>query len=490
MLKRILKITGIVLAVAIVTGAVLYQFFGLRVVILGGGATTLAFVTPADQQAAIVEEHRAAQSGAQSAPTAIPQSAPTGAQDPGEPAGAPVGAFAEASTGGAQPDWPFFRGPQWNGHYTGRPINTSWPNRQLTPVWKQPIGGGYASFVTARIGSQDLAFTIEQRGTQEVIAAYDVATGREVWTNKWNAEFKEFMGGDGPRATPTYFNGRVYAQGAEGELRSIDAMKGSTIWRTNILSDAGASNVQWGMSTSPLIVDNVVVTAPGGRSGKSVVAYGVDSGKVVWSSLNDRAAYSSPMLVTLDGVRQVLLVTASRIVGLNPSTGAPLWEFPWQTIYDVNAAQPIVFDGNRVFMSSAYDHGAVAIEVKMDGERGEARELWKNNRMKNQFTSSVYLDGHFYGLDEAILACMRASDGKLMWKGGRYGYGQIALASGHIIVLTEDGDMALVRATPEKHDELARFPVLDGKTWNHPAFSDGRLLIRNLKEMAMFDLRK
>lgn len=483
MLKRILFFVGIGLVVVAVTGAVLYQFFGLRVVVLGGGSPTLAFVTPADEQAAVVEEHRSAQGGAQ-------EGAQGSAHSAGALSEAPSEAPSQAPIGAPQPDWPSFRGPQWNGHYTARPINTAWSSRPLTPVWKQPIGGGYASFVTARIGSRDLAFTIEQRGTQEVVAAYDVATGREVWTNTWNAEFKEFMGGDGPRATPTYFDGRVYALGAEGELRSIHAEKGVTLWRTNILSDAGASNVQWGMSTSPLIVGNTIVTVPGGKSGKSVVAYDRGSGKQAWSSLNDRAAYSSPTLVTLDGVRQILLVSASRIVGLHPSTGAPLWEFPWQTIYDVNAGQPIVFDNNRVFMSSGYDHGAVVIEVAMHGERGDVREIWKNNRMKNQFTSSLYLDGYFYGLDESILACVRASDGNLMWKGGRYGYGQTALASGHIIVLTEDGDMALVRATPEKHDELARFPVLDGKTWNHPAFSDGRLLIRNLKEMAMFDLRK
>lgn len=491
MLKRILKFVGIALAVLIVTGAVLYQFFGLRVVVLGGGSPTLAFVTPADTQAAIIEEHRAAQDSARGG---AQPGAQDSAQGAGALAGAPTHALTEAPSGaplGAPtPEWPFFRGPLWDGHYTARPINTSWPNRQLTPVWKQPIGGGYASFVTARVGSRDLAFTIEQRGAQEVVAAYDVETGREVWTNKWNAEFKEFMGGDGPRATPTYFDGRVYAQGAEGELRSIDAEKGATLWRTNILSDAGASNIQWGISTSPLIVDNAVVTLPGGSAGKSVMAYDHRTGARLWSALGDRASYSSPMLVTIDNIRQILMVSATRIMGLKPTDGTLLWEHPWATMYDVNAGQPIVFENNRVFMSSGYDHGAVVIAIKMNGDRGTVREIWKNNRMKNQFTSSLYLDGYFYGLDESILACVRASDGNLMWKGGRYGYGQTALASGHIIVLTEDGDMALVRATPEKHDELARFPVLDGKTWNHPAFSDGRLLTRNLKEMAMFDLRK
>jgi len=485
MLQRILFFVGIGFAILGLISAVLYQFFGLRVVVLGGGSPTLAFVTPADAQAEAIEQHRASQAAAapdQTAPAAVAPSIVLPTTD-GTTMAMPTAVAAVA-------DWGFFRGPRWDGHYTAVPIKTDWPNRQLTPAWKQPIGGGYASFVTARIGSRDLAFTIEQRGNQEVVAAYDVATGREVWTNKWNAQFKEFMGGDGPRATPTYFDGRVYAQGAEGELRSIDAEEGSTLWRTNILTDAGASNIQWGMSTSPLIVDNAVVTLPGGSADKSVMAYDHRTGARLWSALGDRASYSSPMLVTIDGVRQILMVSATRIMGLNTTNGTMLWEFPWTTMYDVNAGQPIVFDNNRVFMSSAYDHGAAVIEVSMTGGRGTVRQIWKNNRMKNQFTSSLYLDGYFYGLDESILACVRASDGNLMWKGGRYGYGQVALASGHLIVLTEDGEMALVRATPEKHDELTRFPVLDGKTWNHPAFSDGRLLVRNLKEMAMFDLRR
>lgn len=483
MLKRIVYGLGIAILVLGVTGAVLYQFFGLRVVILGGGTPTLAFVTPAEAQADAIDRHRAAQPAAPAAPPATPV-------DPAIVAAQATATDSATAASAGPGDWSIFRGPRWDGHYTAQPINISWPNRQLTPVWKQPVGGGYASFVTARAGTLDLAFTIEQRGSREVVAAYDVATGREVWTNAWNAEFKEFMGGDGPRATPTYFDGRVYALGGLGEFRSIDATSGQTMWRTNILSDAGAANLQWGMAASPLIVDDAVVTLPGGGGGRSVMAYDHRTGRPLWSALNDRASYSSPMLVTLDGVRQILTVSAVRIMGLDPSNGTVLWEFPWVTMYDINAAQPLVVGDKRVFMSSGYDHGAVVVEVDMVGNRGTAREVWKNNRMKNQFTSSVLLDGYVYGLDESILACVDVTTGQQMWKGGRYGYGQIVLASGHILVLTEDGDLALVRATPDKHDEITRFPVLDGKTWNHPAFSSGRLLVRNLKEMAMFDLRK
>jgi outer membrane protein assembly factor BamB len=196
------------------------------------------------------------------------------------------------------------------------------------------------------------------------------------------------------------------------------------------------------------------------------------------------------MLVTMAGVRQILVFSASRLMGLTPDRGSVLWEHPWKTYYDVNASQPLVLSDRRLFISTGYGTGATVIELTATNGTFSVREVWRNIRMKNQFTSSVLHDGFVYGLDESILACVDPATGELKWKGGRYGYGQVLLASGHLIVLTEDGDIALVRATPERHDERVRFPVLDGKTWNHPAMADGYLLVRNLAEMAAFDLRK
>ena len=221
--------------------------------------------------------------------------------------------------------WTDFRGARRDGHYREQPIRTDWTT--LTPLWKQPVGGGYASFVVA----DGRAFTIEQRGRDEVAAAYDVLTGRELWTSAWNALFQESMGGDGPRATPTWHDGRLYVLGATGEFRALDAATGRTLWRTDILADAGAENIDWGMAASPLVVDNTVVVLPGGANGQSVVAYDRQSGKRVWSALDDRASYSSPMLVTLAGVRQIVTFTATRLVGLSPENGRLLWEFPWRT---------------------------------------------------------------------------------------------------------------------------------------------------------------
>jgi outer membrane protein assembly factor BamB len=484
MLRRILKWTAIAVVVLIATGAVLYAL-GLRVVLYGGGDVRLAFVEPESKRAARIARDREAQRAqAQPAPSPVP-AAPAAPAAP-EPRPAADGNATAAAPAAASAYWTDFRGPNRDGHYRERPILTQWPADGLKPIWKQPVGGGYASFVIAG----GLAFTIEQRGPQEIVAAYDVATGRELWTNAWTATFRESMGGDGPRATPVWADGRVYALGGLGELRCLEGATGALVWRTNILEDSGATNLQWGMSAAPLVVDDTIVVLPGGPKGQSVVAYDRRTGKRAWSALNDQQAYSSPMLATLAGVRQILVFSASRVMGLTPDRGDVLWEYPWKTGYDVNAGQPIVIGDNRVFVSSGYGAGAAVVELTRSGEGGfQVREVWRNIRMKNQFTSSVLHEGFIYGLDESILACLDAATGELKWKGGRYGYGQVLLASGHLIVLGEEGDLVLVRAAPDRHQELARFPALEGKTWNHPAMSDAVLLVRNINEMAAFDLR-
>ena len=491
MLKRIAKVLGIVVAALALVGAGLYAA-GMRIGLDGGGMPRLEFARSADDQAEAIARHRAEQRADGNALPSPPDPVGPPVAEPAVAVPPPGATTAHGATVTAPeptptpPYWTTFRGPAWDGHYRELPVSIDWPRTQAAPVWKQPVGGGYASFVA----DGRLAFTIEQRGSQEVVAAYEIATGRELWTNSWNATFRERMGGDGPRATPTWHEGRVYALGGAGELRAIDARSGRTVWRTDILEDAGASNLQWGMAASPLIVDDTVVVLPGGRGGQSVVAYDRRSGARAWGALDDTASYSSPMLVTLGGQRQILAFTAERLVGITPDAGQLLWEFPWKTQYGVNASQPLLLGGDRVFISTGYGTGAASIQVSRgDDGRFTVRELWRTHRMKNQFTSSVLHDGFIYGLDEAILACIDAETGELEWKGGRYGYGQVMLAGGQLVVLTEGGDLALVRATPDAHVERARFPALDGKTWNHPAIAGGYLLIRNLQEMAAYDLR-
>ena len=421
------------------------------------------------RQAQEIAAHRQVQ---RDEPAVTPSVAATAASTSDSPA---VPAIAWTS------EWTDFRGARRDGHYT-RPIRTDWTTLKL--LWRQPVGEGHASFVVA----DGRAFTIEQRGPEEVAAAYDVLTGRELWTNAWKATFVEANGGAGPRATPTVHDGTLFALGATGELRALDATSGKLRWRTNILDDADADNLYWAMSASPLVVGNTVVTVPGGGDGQSIVAYDCSTGRVAWSALDDEAAYSSPMRVTLAGVDQIVVFLATRVVGVSPDRGALLWEFPWPPHSAVNAAQPVVIGENRIFISTSYI-GAALVEIARDGDHLAAREVWRTLRMKNDFASSVHHDGFIYGLDQGILVCLDAASGEVKWKAGRYGQGQVLLASGHLVITTEEGEVVLVRAAPTGHQEVTRLSAVEGRTWNHPAIADGFLLVRNGAQMAAFDLR-
>jgi outer membrane protein assembly factor BamB len=438
-----------------------------------------------------LERHRAQQQAATSNEAAQPGVQPAAA--PANPAQPPP-AVQPAAPGTAPPDqtaaahasrnyWTNFRGPNRDGRYDEMPVLTAWPAGGLTPVWKQPIGVGYASFVVA----DGRAYTIEQRRRQEVVAAYDVSNGREIWKQAWNAEYSDSTG-DGPRATPTWDDGRIYALGATGELRCLDAKTGSVVWGKNILSDNGASNLSWAMAASPLIVDDKVIVLPGGSGNKSIVAYNKLTGAPVWKSQNDTAAYVSPMMVTLAGRRQIIVVSASRVMGLVPEDGSLLWSQTWDTDMGINVSQPIMVDNNRFFISAGYGKGAALVEVTGSGKSFSARNVWENINMKNKFNSSVLHEGYVYGLDEGILTCLDVKTGERKWKGGRYGYGQVLLASGHLIVSTDAGELALVKATPSQYSEVARFSAIEGKTWNYPAIAGGRLLVRNANQMAAYNI--
>lgn len=490
------KLAG-TLAIAALGIVHLVLFFGLRVEMDGTGRFPIfSFYHPEAHFEALErsrEEHRI--QPLDSPPLQPPEAAavpvtdePTGLAERDEPLETPApdrDAVPESEPRVVQAYWTDYRGPERDGRYDEIEIRTDWPQAGPPLLWKQPIGGGYASFVAA----EGRAFTIEQRRSQEVVAAYDVETGREIWIYGWDAEFRESMGGDGPRATPTWDEGRVYALGATGYLVCLEAARGRLLWSLNILEDNGAENLPWAMSASPLVVGEKLITLPGGPAGRSVVAYHKLTGEPIWRSLSDRQAYTSPMWVNLAGKEQLLVVSAERAMGLELEDGSVLWDYPWVTGYGVNSAQPLIVDENHFFISAGYGHGAALVEVSREGDGFRAQNVWQNINMKNKFNSSVLHDGHVYGLDEGILACLDVRTGARRWKAGRYGYGQLILGGDRIIVITESGDLVLVEATPAEHRELARFSALSGKTWNNPAMESGRLLVRNTTQMACFDLR-
>lgn len=397
----------------------------------------------------------------------------------------------------APEDWPGFRGAARDGIVSHPPLRRDWGTNPPKPLWKQAIGRSWSSF--AVVGDQ--VYTQEQRGDDECVVCYQLDSGKELWEHRDGVEFKAVLvqGGPGPRATPQYDQGRLYSVGGTGLLNCLDATTGKAYWSTNILADAGTDgkaipNLEWGMSGSPLVVDDLVVVTPGaqGGSNRGVIAYNKLTGKVVWAQGSHQASYSSPRLETLHGVRQVLDFHADGLSGHRLEDGQELWSIKWTNPPKVNSAQPIALPDSSVIFGSGYAKGSARYSLQAaEKAPWESRELWATNRLKLKFNDAVFTAGHVFGLDEGVLTCLNPESGKAVWKYGRFGYGQLLLVNDLLLILSEAGTVTLVEANPKSATEVASFQALDesGVTWNHPALSRGRLLVRNALDAACYDLR-
>jgi outer membrane protein assembly factor BamB len=379
-------------------------------------------------------------------------------------------------------EWPGFRGPNRDSVIHGVQIKTDWSASPPVEIWRRPIGPGWSSFAV----HGDLLYTQEQRGDDEVVSCYRVSTGEPVWRHRDAVRFYESNGGAGPRATPTLSHGRVYTLGATALLNALDAGTGKVVWSHNAATDTGRKTPEWGFTSSPLVVDDIVIVAVSG----TLVAYDAATGKPRWVGPQHGGSYSSPQLATIDGVAQILLLSAPGAVSVSPADGKLLWEHTWEGGAIV---QPALTADGGILINAMSAMGGIATR-RLAVARGTGgwtvEERWTSNGLKPYYSDFVVHKGHAYGFDGSILACIDLETGKRKWKGGRYGTGQLVLLADQdvLLVTSEDGELALVKATPDQFTELARIPALNSKTWNHPVLIGDRLLVRNGEEMVAFRL--
>ena len=320
--------------------------------------------------------------------------------------------------------------------------------------------------------------------TTRSLPVMHVTTGAPVWTHRDAARFFESNAGAGPRGTPTLDDGRVYTLGATGILNALDAGDGAVVWSRNAASDLGAKVPYWGFSGSPLVVGNLVVVAVSGTLG----AYDLATGTPRWSGPARGESYSSPQLMTIQGVPQVVHLSGNGASAVAPADGTLLWEHQWKGSPIV---QPALTADGDVLITASGESGVRRLAVA-HGPRGwTAERRWGSNGLKPYFNDFVVHQGHAFGFDGRILACIDLQDGQRKWKGGRYGNGQLVLLPDQdlLLVLSEEGELALVKATPDQFTELARFKAIEGKTWNHPVLVGDILLVRNGETMAAFRLQ-
>lgn len=418
-------------------------------------------------------------------------------------------------------DYPRFLGNGYWAEVKGVELETDWQAHPPQELWRHEIGAGWSAFAIAG----NYAVTQEQRGENELVTCYRVETGEPVWTHTDATRFDPAdaiggLGDVGPRATPTIHGERIFTQGGTGFVNCLDARTGHVIWHHDTAAEFGATVTVWGKSGSPLVVDDMILISVGAPSGgwepnsnvsagsasadrkpynSSLVAFDMKTGAVRWSAGSRQASYASPVIATLAGERQVIVVNESWVTAHRVSDGKILWEHPWSNETDTNAscAQPVPFDGDRLFLSKGYGTGCSLLAIKKDASGTlSVNPLWEppiKNVMKTKMCNVVVRDGFIYGLDDVLLECIELETGAVQWKKRRrpeFGHGQIMLIGNTILVLSETGELALIEANPHEYRELGHIQALDDAnvTWNNPVFAPPYLLVRNAREAVCYRL--
>jgi outer membrane protein assembly factor BamB len=395
-----------------------------------------------------------------------------------------VGSFIEAA------DWPQWLGPNRDGSSPETGLRTTWPAEGPKVLWRVPGGDGYSTVAVA--GGK--AFTLVQRGDDELVIALDITNGKELWQRRLGPAYKNQYG-NGPRSTPTIEGSRVWVQSVSGPLACLEIEDGKVVWQHDLLKDFNAKPITWGFAASPLIEGKFVLALPGGK-GAAVVAYEKDTGKLVWQSGDDKAAYASPVMVTTGGKRQAVFFTASGLLAVQPDTGTTAWSMPWKTEFDCNICTPIVL-GDRLFVTSGEKVGCALLKVNAD----KAPDVvWDSKGPKsviiNYWANSVVHDKHIYGLSGEFdgivnLVCVELETGKRKWIKERFGPGSLTVADGHLFINNKAGELVVVKADPSAYREVSRAKVLnDVKYATAGTIAGGRLYLRDLKDIVCLDLGK
>lgn len=387
-----------------------------------------------------------------------------------------------------------FLGDNRDGKVVGVELSEDWGAHPPEIIWEVPVGGGWAGVAIA----EGRLITLEQHDDIEKVVCYRMVDGKQIWSVDAKARHFNVAGGLGPRSTPTIEQGRVYTLGATGILQCIDFKSGTLFWKADLLELAGASQakfeelVNWGRAASPLIVNQTLVVPLGGddpKNMKSLIAFDKNTGKELWRSGSDQIGYSSPMLASFNNQQQIVMVNEKTVTGHNPETGEQLWSVDWPGLSNGNAScsQPIPLKGNQLFLSKGY--GGIATLLAFERGKPVKKPIWINRKsLRTKFTSPIEHNSLIFGLSDGILECIDATTGEQLWKDGRYGHGQVLLAGNHLLISSESGELVLVKADSESHQEVAKYQLIEGITWNIPSLAGPYVIIRNGTSMACVKL--
>jgi len=387
---------------------------------------------------------------------------------------------------------PELLGPDRDGMWSELPFGTDWTQHMPQLLWRRPLGRAWSSFAV----KNGLAITHEQIADDEVITALDLLNGQTRWQHRNPGVrlllIKEenagaAMGGDGPRATPVIFEGFVYTMGSTGRVHCLDLENGKERWSKDIIAEYKGEVQKWGMANSPLIVPsaNLVVVAGSDEPGATLIALDLTTGAERWVYRTDGASYSSPRLIKILGIEQIVSINRLEVSSHDPASGERLWRYDWPGGFP-KVGQPILIGADQLLLTASYGAGSPLIQLARAGNQWTVRESWKSNRLKTKFSSAVVRDGYAYGLDEGRLAAIDLGKGEKVWKNEKFGFGQQLLFDDHLLVQTETGAVVVGSIRPDGFVEKGRLEAMSSMTWNVPVVAGRILLVRNDREAACY----
>jgi outer membrane protein assembly factor BamB len=388
-------------------------------------------------------------------------------------------------------DWPQILGPHRDGRAEGESLADSWPAGGPKVLWERPVGRGYAG--VAVVGERGVLF--HRIENEELVQAFDVRAGNFSWKFAMPTSYVSGISpDDGPRCVPVIHGDRVIAFGVQGNLACLRLADGAKIWSVDTHAEFRAGEGYFGAGSSPIVEgDKVIVNVGGAKADAGIVAFSLENGQVLWKATREDASYSSPVAVTVHGVRHLIVETRLKAVSLNPENGSIRFEVPFgMRGPTVNGANPTVL-GDRLFLTASYGVGAVFAKI---GDTS-VEKLWDSNDLiSTQYATCIADGGLLYGLHgrddqgQASLRCIDPDKQKILWQKDDFGYATLLLADGKLLVQKTEGTFVLVKASPTQYTELASAQIFNTKTFALPALASGRLYARDDRTLKCLDLRR